>query len=84
MEEKYNCYFYKDLMDEQCNIIQNTNAIVNNPTNISTNISSNNMKLDCEMLKKLYDNCLTFKIEKTKIKQEIDIDKILPGYRYRK
>ena len=66
MEEKYNCSFYKKIMDEQCNIIQNTNAIVNNPTNISTNISSNNIKLDCEMLKKLYDNCLTFKIEKTK------------------
>ena len=43
MEDKYNniCSFYKKIMDEQCNIIQNTNAIVNNPTNISTNISSN-------------------------------------------
>ena len=36
------------------------------------------------MLKKLYDNCLTFKIEKTKIKQKIDIDDIFTGYRYRK
>jgi len=82
MENKYNtiCSFYKDLMDEQCNISQKTDIIVNKPVNIS----SNNMKLDCELIKKLYDNCLTFKIEKTKIKREIDIDKILPGYRYRK
>ena len=82
MENKYNniCSFYKDLMDEQCNIFQKTDIIVNKPVNIS----SNNIKLDCELIKKLYDNCLTFKIEKTKIKREIDIDKILPGYRYRK
>ena len=82
MENKYNniCFVYKNLMDEECNIIQKTDTIVNNPANIS----SNNIKLDCEMLKKLYDNCLTFKIEKTKIKQKINIDDIFTGYRYRK
>ena len=86
MKNKYNniCSFYKDLMDEQCNINQNTNAIMNIPPNTPPNTPPTEMILNCEMLKNLYDNCLTFKIEKTKTKQKIDIDEILPGYRYRK
>ena len=32
MEEKYNCSFYKDLMDEQCNIITKNDTILNIPT----------------------------------------------------
>ena len=80
MENKYNCSFYKDLMDKQCNIIQKTDTLVNNPTTAL----KKDIKLDCEILKKLYDNCLTFKIEKTKIKQKINIDDIFTGYRYRK
>ena len=80
MENKYNniCSFYKDLMDEQCNLIQKTDTIVNIPTTTPPT----ELKLNCEMLKNLYDSCLTFKVTKTK--QKIDIDEIFPGYRYRK
>ena len=67
-------------MDEECNIIQKTDTLVNNPITAL----KKDIKLDCEMLKKLYDNCITFKIEKTKIKQKINIDDIFTGYRYRK
>jgi len=62
MEEKYNCSFYKDLMDEQCNIITKNDTILNIPTTAL----KKDIKLDCELLQKLYDNCLTFKIEKKK------------------
>ena len=68
MENKYNniCSFYKDLMDEQCNINQKTDTIVNIPTTTPTNTPPTEIKLNCEMLKNLYDNCLTFKVKKQK------------------